>query len=394
MNDPIRILRVVGKMDRGGLETVIMSVYRIIDRQRIQFDFAVHTSQSGAYDDEILRLGGRIFHVPPYRVGNHLAYRSFWKDFFGRHGEYRIVHGHVRSTARIYLGIARRHGAATIAHSHNTSSGWGLAACAKWALQAGLSNSADLLLACSVSAGKWLFSNGGRSRKPLYVVPNGVDIASCDFNPLARDRSRQGLGLGNRFVVGHVGRFHPQKNHEFLLRIFGAILKRRSDAVLVLAGDGPRRMRIKRMCDRMGLGEAVVFVGASNDVPGLLQAMDAFVFPSWFEGFGNVVLEAQASGLPCFVSDRVTAEVAVTDLVEFIPLGRCHEEWGKRILQGAHPESRTGRVAELVRAGYGVESSARWYEAFYSELYRAHSSGEHLDARSIPALDALPGAAK
>ena len=394
MASPIRILRVVSHMDRGGLETVIMNVYRAIDRRRIQFDFAVHAAESGAYDDEILRLGGRLIHVPAYRGVNHLRYQAFWSDFFKRNGEYRIVHGHVRSTARLYLGIAQRHGVVTIAHSHNASSGMGLAACAKWVLQRGLAESADLLLACSASAGKWLFGEGGRHHKPIYVVPNGLDVVSCSYNPEARERVRRAYNLGGRFVVGHVGRFHPQKNHEFLLRVFRAVRDQRPEAVLLLVGDGPRRADIERRCEGMGLGESVIFAGSSGEVPGLLQAMDVFVFPSRFEGFGNVVIEAQAAGLPCVVSDRVPAAVGVTDLVEFLPLGQSPTQWGQRLVAKVHPEVREGRVGDLVRAGYDVESGARWYEAFYSEVHRAQGSGAPLDARSIPALSALPGTAR
>lgn len=391
MHSPIRILRVVGRMDRGGLETVIMNVYRLIDRSRVQYDFVVHSDREAAYEREIQGLGGRIFRAPAYRVVNHARYGHFWDQFFRAHPEYAVVHGHVRSTARLYLGMARCHGLATIAHSHNTSSGRGLKAFIKWMLQAHLARSADVLLACSRPAGEWLFGSSAVLQNRVFVVPNGLDVRSCDYDSHVRDRVRAELNLGGRWVVGHAGRFHPQKNHGFLLGLFKELRLRRPDAVLLLVGDGERRDRIERMAGNMGLGGSVLFAGARNDVSRWLQAMDVFVFPSLFEGFGNVVVEAQAAGLPCFVSDRVPREAILTDLVETLSLAAGAGAWASSMAESAGRHERRGRIGEIARLGYDAQASARWYEAFYSEVHGAHSQGLPLTPATIPSLAKLPG---
>jgi glycosyltransferase involved in cell wall biosynthesis len=280
MSEPIRVLQVFAQMNKGGAETMVMNMYRNIDRSKIQFDFVVHTEEECTFDNEIVQLGGRIYRVPRYIGRNHLAYTRAWNTFFRNNSEYKIIHGHVRSTASIYLKIAKKYGLKTIAHSHNTSSGNNLVALTKNILQFPLRNIADYLFACSKRAGEWLFGENINYRDNYYILKNAINTHEYIFNEEIRLRKRQELGLKDRFVVGHVGRFNKQKNHKFLIDIFKSIHELDDNSVLILAGSGPLKSKIEKKVNSLNLSDSVLFLGVRSDVRELLQAMDVFLFPS------------------------------------------------------------------------------------------------------------------
>jgi glycosyltransferase involved in cell wall biosynthesis len=366
MSTPIRVLRVVGRMDRGGLETIIMNAYRIIDRDKLQFDFVVHTEDECAYDEEIRSLGGRIYRVPSYNGKNHFQYINAWKKFFQEHQEYKVIHGHVRSTASIYLKIAKSFGLTTIAHSHNTSSGRNIQAIIKNVLQLSIRKYADYLFACSTPAGKWLFGENVTNKSNFRVIPNGIHAKKYVYNPDIQAEVKKEFGITDQLIIGHVGRFHKQKNHHFLLSVFKKINEMNPNTILMLVGDGSLRSEITKQINEYGLTNKVIMTGSRNDVHRLMQAMDVFVFPSLFEGFGNVIVEAQAAGLPCIVSDTIPNEVELTNLVEFINLKQSPEFWANQILLNMNNEmDRKNTTEEIIRAGFDVFSIAKWYEEFY-----------------------------
>lgn len=367
MSNPVRILRVVGRLDIGGLETIIMNMYRIIDRDKLQFDFVMHTQDECAYCEEIRSLGGKIYSVPQYTGRNHFKYIKAWNDFFKEHKEYRLVHGHVRSTASIYLPIAKKFGLTTIAHSHSTSSGQGLSSFVKDILQMPIRFEADYLLACSLPAGKWLFGNNVVKKQNFKVIPNGIDVNKYIFNISIREEVRKEFDIHNQIVIGHVGRFHKAKNHSFLLSTFKKINSINPNTVLMLVGDGELRKQITEQISALSLNNKVILTGSRRDVPRLLQAMDVFVFPSFFEGFGNAVIEAQAAGLPCIVSDNIPCEVKVTDLVEFLPLNNNVEYWALKIMRKINDSKRENTSEYISSAGYDVRPIAKWYQEFYLE---------------------------
>lgn len=369
--EAIRILQVLGRLDRGGAETMLMNLYRHMDRNRIQFDFVLHTREECDYCEEVRRLGGRIYSVPAFRGTNPIAYRAAWKRLFREHPEYRVLHSHIRSSAALYLGIAGKYGLITIIHSHNTSSGSGISAAVKNLMQLPLRYQADYLFACGRRAGEWLYGKKACAGGKFRLVPNAIEINRFLFDETARAGVRAEMGAGDRLVLGHVGRMERQKNHKFLIEIFEAVHRKRPDSVLWLAGTGILEEELRRTAREKGLAGSVLFLGSRGDVPRLMQGMDCFVFPSLFEGLPVTLVEAQTAGLPVAASDRITDETDVTGLVCRKPLEDGAESWAETVLKLAR-ERDGGRAGDremvsraVKRAGYDIETGSRELEAFY-----------------------------
>ncbi|WP_226670494.1 glycosyltransferase family 1 protein [Metabacillus litoralis] len=367
MSVPIRILQVFAQMNRGGAETMIMNLYRNIDRSLIQFDFIVHTEDKCAFDDEIKNLGGRIFRIPAYNGKNHMIYKKKWKCFFDDHPEYKIVHGHVRSTAYIYLKIAKKYGIVTVAHSHSTSSGNGVPAIIKNIFQYPIRYVADHFLACSKEAGEWLFGNKTCRKSNFHILKNAISTKDFVFNTELREKRRKEFELGDKFVVGHVGRFNNPKNHDFIVDIFKAVHEKHSNSVLMLIGEGDLRQSIEKKVNDLGLTDHVIFAGVRSDIPELLQAIDIFLFPSLYEGLGIVVIEAQTAGLQCLVSKGVPKEVSITNLVEFISLKKRSCEWADVVLKYLEYE-RLDLYDVVEKSGYDIVNTAEWVKDFYLKV--------------------------
>ncbi|MEK3941947.1 glycosyltransferase family 1 protein [Paenibacillus sp. FSL L8-0323] len=368
MKEKIRILHVLGGLNRGGAETMVMNVYRNIDRSKIQFDFIIHTTEKCDYEDEIKNLGGEIYRVPRYNGKNHIVYKNVWHKFFRLHSEYKIIHGHLRSTAAIYLNIAKKYKLKTIAHSHNTSSGSGVAAVIKNVMQIPIRYIADYLFACSDDAGKWLFGKNVINNKKYRIIENSIDCDSYMYNDHLRNNMRKSLDLNDKYVIGHVGRFNIQKNHEFLLEVFFELQKSRSNAVLLLIGDGELRGDLEQRILDLEIQEKVIFTGVISNVNDFMQIMDIFVFPSHFEGLGMVVIEAQAAGLPCIVSDTVPSEAHVTNLIKSLSLSLSATEWANEILNSEIINNRLDANIEVKKSGYNIAESSEFLEKFYSKM--------------------------
>ncbi|MBQ3013808.1 MAG: glycosyltransferase, partial [Clostridia bacterium] len=299
---------------------MVMNLYRNMDREQIQFDFIVHNEAHQDYTDEVLALGGKIYHFPKFRGYNRGEMTRKWDAFFREHPEYKILHSHVRSYASLYLPIAKKHGVKTIIHSHSTSNGSGLSSVVKRILQSSLKKKADYLFACSEESGKWLFGKKAIRGENYRMIPNAVDTSKFSFNESVRSEMRTALEIDRETVVyGHVGRFHPAKNHMFLLEVFKGILAKQPNAVLVVVGDGALRGEIEEKINSLGISDSVKLLGSRGDVAELMQAMDVFLLPSIWEGLPVVLIEAQAAGLPCLVSDTVTKEANLTGLCTYLP---------------------------------------------------------------------------
>lgn len=361
---PIRILHVVATMDRAGLETMIMNLYRFIDRSQVQFDFVVH-EETGHYEPEIRALGGYIYRAPRYVGYNHFSYKKWWQNFFMDQKEYQIVHGHLDSTAGIYLGVARSFGLTTIAHSHNTASDKGIKALIKLILRPSLRRNSDYKFACSKAAGYWLFGKKINVSDKFYVIRNAIDINHFEFNESARADKRSEFGLGTAFVVGHIGRFSKQKNHNFLIDIFLEIKKLKPDARLILVGDGPLLQEVQTKVQQLKLDNDVLFTGVRDDISDLLSVMDTFLFPSLYEGLGIVAVEAQATGLSCYLSDVIPNEVKCSELVSFISLKKSAKWWAHEIVARPISSDRYGYIDLVAQNGYDVVKVGRFLEEFY-----------------------------
>lgn len=365
MDAPVYILHVFSGLGRAGAESMVMNLYRNIDRDKLQFDFVICKEEKDSFVDEIESLGGRVHRVPPLTPKTVFRFVRAWNDLFEAHPEYKIVHGHLRSSASIYLGIARRRGLVTIAHSHSTSSGKGFQAAAKNLLQLPLRKTADYLIACSDDAGVWLFGKKAVKKSNYFVLKNAIDAKEFRFDVRKRRDARCALGLENAFIIGHIGSFIPVKNHDFILDVFDKVLKKRKDAVLLLAGDGPLWEDVRALADGRGLGERVIFTGVRRDIPELLCAMDVFLLPSKWEGLPLTAVEAQASGLPCVLSDAISEETKISPLVSFFPLSAGAEAWADQLLAAAGSFERPDMTGVIRDAGYDSADTAARLAAFY-----------------------------
>lgn len=331
----IRILHVLGGLDRGGAETMVMNLYRAIDRSQIQFDFITHTNRQQAYTEEIKSLGGRIYYFPKFRGFNVFKLKKLWTAFFKTHPEYKILHSHVRSYASLYLPIAKKAGLKTIIHSHSTSNGKGLSSLVKRLMQYPLRFQADYFFGCSKEAGEWLFGKKVVNSSKYHILKNAIDVQKYAFRAESREHYRKELDLEEKLTFVHVGRFHPSKNHVFLLNLFAEIRKRNSNTVLLLVGDGELRPNIEAQIQKLHLQENVLLLGSRDDIPGILHAADCFLFPSLWEGFGMVAVEAQAAGLPCICSDAVPTSVKVTECCWFLSINDM-DAWVNVALQNTN----------------------------------------------------------
>lgn len=358
----IRVLQVVTYMGRGGLETMLMNYYRHIDRDKVQFDFLVHRDFEADYDTEILSLGGRIYHMSRL-VPWSRSYRKQLKNFFLSHPEYRIVHVHQDCLSSVALQCAKECGVSIrIAHSHNSSQDKNLKYLIKRYYMKKIPCYATHLFACGKQAGEWMF-NG----LPYTILANAVDTTSYIYAPKVSEQVRSKLNLTEKLVVGHVGRFNPQKNHEFLIDIFQEIVKRKPNAQLLLIGDGDGMKSIREKVMACGIEDKITFTGVRSDVSDLMQAMDVFVFPSLYEGLPVTLIEAQAAGLHCIISDTISEECVVSlGLVTSKSLQDSPADWAAHILERAE-YTRTDHTDEIRNCGYEITDAAKKLERFYLE---------------------------
>lgn len=368
MSKPLRVLQVFAQMNRGGAETMIMNLYRNIDRSKVQFDFIVHTEEKCVFDDEILALGGSIYRVPRYTAKNHFHYVQTWSNFFREHKEYKIIHGHVRSTAAIYLKIANNYGLHTIAHSHSTSSGSGFPSIVKNILQFPIRYTANYLFTCSMGAGEWLYGKKACSDDNFFILKNAIEVEKFIFNKETRSRIRKELGIEDKFVIGHIGRFSTPKNHTFLIDVFREVLNRNNNSVLILIGDGELKSVIEKKVLELGLSENVIFMGLRSDVPELLQVMDVFLFPSLYEGLPVTLVEAQATGLPSVISSNITDEIKVTNLVNKISLNESLDHWAEKVLSFNGTYIRESAINNITESGYNIAQVSEWYQNFIFDI--------------------------
>lgn len=362
----VRVLQVLGGTGLGGAESRVMDSYRHIDRNRIQFDFAVHTGEKGFFDDEIERLGGHIYRFPRFRVINWRTYRKAWKRFFQEHPGYQAVHGHMTSTASIYLPVAKKAGVPlTIAHARSAGVDPGLKGRMTRFLRRNLGKKCDMCLTCSQLAAEAVFGKKMWDAGLVRTIPNAIDASAFAYEKTVREQMRRSLKIPeNAFVIGHVGRFGHMKNHLFLLDVFAAVNEQLPGSRLLLVGEGGLMEQVKEKASSLGVLEQVIFTGNQGNVSEYYQAMDFFVFPSLFEGLPGSVIEAQACGLRCLISDSVTPEVLITNLAEAKPLSLGAKAWAENVL--SRKDYRREQMEQAVRAaGFDVSDQVKLLEKIY-----------------------------
>ena len=374
MGQPVRILHILGNTQLGGAESRIMDLYRHMDRSVVQFDFVVHSKEEGYFNEEIRKLGGRIFRVPRFRVLNYFSYCRAWKKLLQEHrdadgrSEFHMIQGHMTSTAAIYLPIARKCGIeTTIAHARSAGVDKGLKGILTRFLRCNLSKKADYLFTCSELAGISVFGKKAVEQGRTRFLPNAIDCQKFAPDPLVREKIRRELGIENCYVIGHVGRFHYAKNHEYLLRVFAELVKRKTrDYVLLLLGEGSGMEDIRILSRELGIGDKVYFLGNKSNVNDYYQAMDYFVYPSRFEGMPGAIVEAQTAGLRCLMSDTICKEVIATELVTTRSIREDPGLWADEIEQHLQYQ-RSSRVDEMKELGFDVHGQAVLMTDFYTK---------------------------
>jgi glycosyltransferase involved in cell wall biosynthesis len=369
MNEPIRVLHVLTAMNFAGTETLLMNIYRNIDRSKIQFDFAVTANHECAYDAEIRKLGGKIIHYPLYHGINHFSYVSWWTHFFKNHPEYYIVHGHIGSTAALYLHIANKFGRFTIAHSHSTSSHrinlHDLLYCV---FSFPTRYIADFFMGCSRDA---LIDRYGQSilnHRNHFILNNGIDAKKYVFSQETREEIRKELHIPkNEIIIGTVGRLTPPKNPLFIIQIIKELINRKIKFQFLWVGIGEEETEIRKALSYELKNRSVIMTGARADVNRVLQAMDIFIFPSLWEGLGIAGIEAQAADLPTLCSQGLPKELSVTDRCCFLPMNDL-DRWVQKIIEivkNGEYELRESRYKEIKANKYDIVDTAQWLQTFY-----------------------------
>lgn len=365
-NKPIRVLQMTASLFRGGSQTMIVNLYKAIDRNKIQFDFIVDHPELNDLQETVEALGAKVYVMPSFKGTNIREVKEAWHKFFKEHSEYKIIHSHARSYASIYLKIAKEYGLKTIIHSHNTSNGSGIKSVIKNMLQHNLRNIADYFIGCSLNAGKWLFGKKIVNGDKFYILNNAIDTNKFKFNKEIRDQYRKELNLGNNKIYIQVGEFNEQKNHEFTIKLFKKIIEQEPDSKLLLVGTGEYFENIKDEITNNNLQNNTFLLGKRNDVNNLLMAADVYLMPSRFEGLSLAAIEAQASGIECLLSDCVSKDVDVTDTCKFISLDI--EQWLKECLNSKN--TRKDNYQKIVESGFDVNTTAKWLEEFYSKIIK------------------------
>lgn len=359
----LRILQIVNIMDRAGLETMLMNYYRNIDRDKIQFDFLTHRPEKGAYEDEILSMGGKVYHAPRLYPQNFFAYKKYMKDFFSKHPEYKIVHSHIDAMSAFPLACAKKANVPIrIAHSHNTDIEMDWKYPIKRLAKNRVPRLANVYCACGKDAGKFIFGNA-----KFHVINNAINVNNFSFDVEVRTKKRVELSLSDELVIGHVGRFRYVKNQEFLIDIFCEVLKKRERSILMLIGKGEDEEKLRQKVSELGIDQKVKFLIDRADVAELYQTMDVFVMPSLFEGLPVVAIEAQANGLPMIISDKISKETIVASNASVLPIQNNPSEWADRILS-LDLDRNSNALEEMKNGGFDVSKEATKLSAWYMKL--------------------------
>lgn len=361
------MLHYVAIMDRGGQETFIMNLFRSIDRKKIMFDFLCMISGEGDFDSEISELGGTIYHINLNRIKGKLKQiDNFWLIYcFLKNckNKYRVFHIHTQHAMDAFLSAmaAKCAGIHTvIVHSHNTNTLFHRKA--HFVFRHVLNKLKIERFACSNAAGKWMYD-----KKQFKVIHNGIIPEMFVFNDSVRNDIRKKFNWSDHYIIGHVGRFNEQKNHDFIIDIFNELHKNELSCKLVLIGQGENYEKICNKIREMGLTEFIDILGVRRDVSLLYQGMDLFLFPSLFEGLPVVLVETQMADLPSLISDSITTEIDITDKISRMGLEEPPEIWAKELQSILHKNNKRGNTTiEIKRAGYDMQDTAQ----ILTELYQ------------------------
>ena len=365
----IRVLHIVGSMDRNGLQSFIMNVYRNIDRDKVQFDFVEFRSEPCEYDSEIESLGGKIYRLPSksshfYKCINSI--RKIVKD-----NKYQIVHRHYYSSTMVFELLAAKLGGAKtlIAHSHSTRA---LSrAYLHYIFRPLLSGVATRKIACSEEAGKWMYG-----KRRFLIFRNGISYETFRYNSIVREKIRDELQISDSFVIGNVARFEKVKNHVFMINLIERYVKRNQNAKLLLVGNGNDYNRIKDLVKERKLDKYTLFVGSKSNVSDYLQAFDAFILPSLYEGIPLTLIEAQVNGLKCIVSENVDKTVNITGNISFLGIAESDLDKWCYELDNVRDNDTRYIISEdaFIKTGYSSKSITEDLQNLYEDLAKGDNN--------------------
>ena len=360
-----KILEMTGSLNCAGIETLLVNVLKNIDKDKFKVDFLVVANKKYFYTDEVLKYGSKIYTYPFKKVYKILVPFFFLKEIFVLlKNKYDVVHCHFYFSSGIILFLAWLCGVKTrIVHSHNEREMFAPKPLKKIftkIMQKIIDVFATEKIACSQKAGIALY---GKKSK-FTIINNGIDVSKFKYDIKVRNKIRKEFNIENNFVIGHIGRFDEQKNHVFLIDIFNEILKYKKNALLLLIGEGVLKDKIKEKVNSLKIEENVRFLSARSDVNEIYQAMDVFLFPSRYEGLGIVAIEAQCSGLPCFISDCIPKEVIVCNTTT-ISLNKSANEWANIILEKTKELNRVDASEQIIGSGFSFTNTINDFEKLY-----------------------------
>ena len=361
MSEPIRVLHVFAALDSGGVANFVMNTYRRIDREKIQYNFAITGGEKSLLDEEAEALGARLFYFDTSK-----SLTDNLKDVLKNDGPFAVVHSHVFFYSGLVVREAKLFGVPVrIAHAHNAHTGESTSLPRKVyeaMMRRLIKSNSTIMMGCSEKACRYVFGEDCMSDSRTVVMPDGIDCERFAFDENARKKVRAEYGLDSSFVVGHVGHFNPAKNHEKILSVFASLVKQREDAKLFLVGDGELEADVRLKTEELGLSDKVVFAGAHRDVENMYQAMDVFLFPSRYEGFGMAMIEAQANGLACVASDVVPEDTNADGRAVYISLEETDDTWADALKAAAR---RSPDYAGTVDEHFGINKTVKMLEEIY-----------------------------
>lgn len=368
----IKVLVLITAMDRAGAETMMMNYLRHIDRDKIHMDFVVNRKYESDYEREIKELGSEVYHLSPIYPHTVLKYKREFKRFLKEHPDYDVIHSNLEERSAYPLAIAKKSGIdLRIVHAHSNLKHVDIKYLFRLYLRKKLRGKYTHSFACSTGTAKWLFGDDKRT----IIVRNAIDTDEFKFDPVKRKKAREELGLDDdTYLIGHVGRFSYEKNHKYLLKTFAEVNKMRPKSRLVLIGGGKNKSEqqlkkeIIKTIDELNLKDKVIMLGVRDDMPYIMQAIDLFALPSISEGFPLTLMEAQALGLKCVVSDRVPKECNITGTVKYLPVHTSPEEaaWEALVLKDKRVDPYEMNT-KIKAAGYDIKTNAMWLERVYSK---------------------------
>ena len=373
LDNKIYVLVLITVMDRAGAETMMMNYLRNIDRDKIHMDFLINRQEKADYEEEIEELGSYVYHMCPLYPFQFRRYKKEFRNFLKAHPEYRIIHSHLEERSYFALKIAKEMGIPVrIVHAHSVPKRFDFKMPVRLYFRHKLKGVYTHRFACSEEPALWLFG----STDDVTFMKNAIDTNKFVFDEHARGKIRKNLLINEgTLVVGHIGRFTHEKNHKFLIEIFNHVNKLNDNCMLLLIGGGKPKEEVETKSEmvekvqKLGLENKVKFLGVRDDVNELMSAMDVLVMPSVSEGFPVTLVEAQAAGLRCVVSDVVPYQCNVTDEMQFMSLSQDAQEWADKILSFCMLKLNAEEMNEKVKkAGLDIAENAKWLEELYESF--------------------------